>query len=638
MMTCRRRFVIPLFSLTLLEEACGDISFAARLLRKSPVFAISAIFSLALGIGANTAVFGLLNALTFRPLPVEAPQRLVRIGSLENNGMTMPVPGPVLDALRKEPLLQGVCGFNAGDAIVEIDGRSSALATHSLTGDCYQTLGVHPAIGRLIAPADDIPNGPEVAVLGYEFWETKFAGNPNVLGRTIRISGTPFRIIGVTEPRFKGLLWGYPPSVSAPISQRTAPSGKDPSGRFYWAETLARLKPGVTQRELQVHLKVKWRRLLDKAFPPSFQGANREELLGMPPVVTPGATGIDYYFRDHFQRSLVALLAVSALVLLVSCFNVANLLLARGLQRKREIAIRLAMGAPRWRIIRQLLSESALLIAGGLVGAFGFAILGIKLVVNAFTSAYSDISFDAQIDWRVLLFAVVAATLAVIVFGILPAWQTSDVDSAAALKSASRSLIGGTARSRRLLLSGQVAMTLVILIAANVFAESLRYLRDNALHFDSDSVLNAQLMPLPGGDLVGKKAVAYFRNLIDRIKDCPGVNAVSLASFAPLVSVPYKEDIRRLDNPGHVALQAPAEFVTSDFLRIMNVPLLQGRGFGMAETLNAPRVAIVSESVAKRLFGDDNAIGQHIQFGTEPETRDVQIVGIASDARLEDRI
>jgi predicted permease len=627
-----------LWAFTWLEEIGRDISFSARILKKNPVFMISAVLSLAVGIGANTAVFSLLNALAFRPLPVEAPQQLVRIGSLENNGMTMPLPSPALEELRRNPLLQGVCGFTAGDAIVKANGSSSALATHALTGDCYQTLGVRPALGRLFTSADDIPNGPKVAVLGYEFWKATFAGNPNVLGRMVLIAGKPFQIIGVTEPRFQGLLWGYPPSISTPISQRTAPSPQDPSGRFYWAETLARLRPDVGQRKLQVQLKVKWRRLLDKAFPPGFKGANREELLNMPPVVTSGATGIDYYFRDHFQHSLVALLAVSGLILLVSCFNVTNLLLARGLQRQREIAIRLAIGAARWRIIRQLLAESALLITGGLSMALGFSLLGIKLVVHTFTSTYAraDMRFEAHMDWRVLLFAALAAMIAVIVFGILPAWQTSDVHSATALKSGARSVIGGIASSRRLLLSGQVAMTLVILIAANIFALSLSYLRDNALHFKSDGVWNAQLMPLPGGDLYGEKAVSYFRNLIGRIKDYPGINAVSLASFAPLVSVPYKEDIRRLDYPHHAVLQAPAEFITEDFLGIMHIPLLRGHNFQGVETRSTPRAAIVSKSVAKRLFGQSDAIGKHIQFGTEPETRNIRIIGIAADSRLED--
>ena len=259
-------------------------------------------------------------------------------------------------------------------------------------------------------------------------------------------------------------------------------------------------------------------------------------------------------------------------------------------------------------------------------------------MIDAFTSAYgrSDMSFEAKIDWRVLLFTALAALAAVIIFGILPAWQTSDVDSATALKSSSRSVAGGFASSRRLLLVGQIAMTLVILITSNVFAKSLTYLSDNALHFQSDTVLDAQLMPRPGGDLDGEKAVSYFRSLVERVRECPEVNAVSLTSFAPLVSAPYKEDIRRLDQPDHASLQAPAEFVTGEFLGIMHIPLLAGRNFRTTETPDMPRVAIVSQSVAKRLFARGSAIGKHIQFGTEPETRNVEIVGIASDARLED--
>jgi predicted permease len=636
--TALKEAATDLWAFTWLEEIGRDLLFAARGLRKSLAFTLSAVLSLALGIGANTAVFSLLNALAFRPLPVKAPQQLVRIGSLENNGMIHPVPGPLLDELRQEPLLNGICGFTAGDAIVEVDGNSSALATHSLTGDCYQTLGVRAALGRLFTRADDIQNGPKVAVLSFDFWQTRFAGNPSVLGRSIRIAGAAFQIIGVTEPRFQGLVWGQPASVSAPIAQRTEAFPQDLSRRFYWAETLARLKPEARRKELQVQLNVKWRRLLDAAYPAGFKGANREELVSMPPVVTTAAAGVDYYFREHFQRSLVALLAVSVLILLAACFNVANLLLARGLQRQREIAIRLAIGAERWRIVRQLVTESALLLAAGLAMAFGISLAGINLAINTFTTSYAraDIRFEAHMDWRVLLFAGLAAVIAVIVFGIFPAWQISDVSSATAMKSGSRSVIGGIAGSRRLLLSGQVALTLVILIAANVFGESLGYLRGQALRFESSSVLNAQLMPLPGGDVYGEQAVSYFRQLMERIKDCPGVNAASLTSFAPLVSAPYKEDVRRLDQPDHVALQAPAEFVTEDFLSIMHIPLLHGRNFEGLETPKTPRAAIISEFTAERLFGKEDAIGKHIQFGTEPETRDVQVVGVVPDSSLED--
>ncbi len=621
-----------------LEQVRQDLRFCARTFGKQPLFSLAAVVSLGLGLGVNTAVFTLLNALLFRPLPIPYPQQLVRIGSLENNGMITPLPSPMLTDLRKNSALSGVCGFTAGDAIVETDGNSSAMATHSLTGDCYQTLGVRPAIGRLLTPQDDIPNGPKVAVLGFAFWKDRWSGSRSVLGQTIRIGGKAFQIVGVTEEKFQGLLWGYPPSVSAPISQRTFPDQEDPSGHFYWADTVARLRPNVTPAKLQAALQVKWRRLLENALPSTFSGTNRDELLRMPPVITPAATGVDYYFRDHFGPSLTVLLIVSVLLLVVSCFNVANLLFARGWQRQHEIAIRLAIGAGRGRIVQQLLVETTLLIAVGLAAAIGLSLLTVRVAVAMFLQAYgrADFVLHVPLDGRVLLFLSLATGLVLLLVGVVPAWQTSDVQAAGALKSASRSLVGGIARSRRVLLSGQVAMTLVVLISAHLFTNSLEHLQASALHFSGNQVLNAQLMPVPGGDLNGSAAVQYWQNLVTQIKNTPRVESASIASFAPLVSNPYKEDIRSLDHPDRAVLQAPAEFVTEDFLRILHIPLLQGRLFQHTDTIHTPRVAILSQSVARRLFSTGNPLGRHIQFGTEPETRDLQVVGVAADSALED--
>ncbi|MDQ2842884.1 MAG: ABC transporter permease [Acidobacteriota bacterium] len=255
-----------------------------------------------------------------------------------------------------------------------------------------------------------------------------------------------------------------------------------------------------------------------------------------------------------------------------------------------------------------------------------------------FLQAYdrADFVLNVPMDGRVLLFVALASSLVLLMAGVLPAWQTSDVRTAGALKSASRSLVGGIAGSRRVLLSGQVAMTLVVLISADLFTESLHNLQASALRFSGNQVLNAQLMPLPGGDVGGDAAVSYWQRLMQQLKNVPGVKAASLASFAPLVSSPYKEDIRRSDHPDGAVLQAPAEFVTEDFLRILRIPLLQGRLFKNTDTLHTPRVAILSQSVVRRLFPTESPLGRHVQFGTEPETRDVQVVGVAADSPLED--
>jgi predicted permease len=621
-----------------LEQLCKDLRFSFHMIARQPILALAIMTSLGLGLGANTAVFTLLNGVAFRSLPVPHPEQLVRIGSHQNNGMIMPVPASALAALRKEPSLQGICGVTAGDALIEIAGDRKPLATHSLTGDCYQTLGVHPAIGRLLTPADDIPDGPHVAVLGYAFWKSKFGGNPGILGRTILVDGKPFQIVGVTEKRFQGLLWGYPPSVSAPISQRIVSNPNDPSGRFYWADTIARLGTTTSVSQLQNVLAVKWRRLLDQALPLFFKASQRDELLRMPVLVASAASGVDYYFRDHFLPSLAALLTVSLLLLFAACFNVANLLLARGWQRQQEIAIRLALGAPRSRIMQQLLLETTLLLIGGLGVAFGISLFAIRLVIHFFLETYgrADFVLDIPIDAHVFAFLAGAAILVLLIAGVVPAWHTSDVQAASALKRTSRSLLGGLARSRRTLLTAQIAMTLIVLVSANLFTDSLRHLESGALRFSGSRVLNLQLIPLPGSDLAGTSALPYLHELLTNARLIPGVENVSLSSFAPLVSLPYKEDVRRVDQPQRTILQAPAEFVTEEFVHVMHIPLLQGRLFEPADSWAKPRVGILSQSVARRLFPHENPLGQHIQFGTEPETRNVQVVGVVADNALED--
>jgi len=615
-----------------------QIGFAAKQLARTPALTLSAVLSLALGLGANTAIFSLLDALLFKPLPVRDPQQLVHIGALENNGMTHPIPGRMLAEFRRDSLFEKICGLQTPLVIVDWNNSPEALVALSLTGDCYQTLGVKPALGRLFTPADDAPNGPGVAVLDYAFWQQRFGGSPHVLGRTIRIGNYPYTIIGVTESRFHGLLLGYPPAVSFLLSQAYASEAITPGSRgFFWADVLARLRPGITTSQLQAHLAVEWRRLLDLYLPPDrFKGAQRDELLSMPPKVVPAANGLDYTLRDRFIHPLYALIAISILVLLVACINVANLLLARGLKLRREIAIRSALGAGRGRILRAQLLESALLLCAGLVAAVAFAYACDGLLLNMLSRYYRGFFFNMQPDIRILLFTSAACCLALLLFGILPAWQATRVDAGAALKSTSTGIKGGRVTSRRLLLCGQVSLTLVLVTSAVVFISTFRRLLGEPLGFESNALLNASLAPLPHA-LPNDTAIAnYTRDLMDRVRTLPGVDAVSTSSFSALITRPYKEDIRRKDAPQHVVIQAPGEFVSDGFLRTMHIPLLEGHDFNRSDTPDSPRTAIVSRSLALRLFPHHHALGQHIQFGTEAETRDLEIIGIAADARLED--
>jgi predicted permease len=622
---------------SLFADLRADVRYAFRTWLHAPAFAATAIATIALGIGTNVAIFSLLDALLLRPLPVSDPGKLVRIGSLENNGMTIPVPGPMLGDLRKEPLLAGVCGVQTPLTTLELNGANFAVGAHTLGGDCYRTLGVHAALGRLLTPADDIPNGPHVAVLSYDFWQEKFAANPNVLGQAIRVSGVPFTIVGVTEKSFHGLLLGYPPAISVPISQYFSETKSASGNDFYWAAVLARLKPGATAQQVKAHFATEWRRLLDPSLPLSrFKGAQRAELLAMPPVISSGANGLDYTLRSRFRAALMVLLAISGLVLVVACANVANLLLARGLDRRREISMRLALGAGRWRIVRQLVAESTLLIAAGLGAALLLGYACDRALLALLAGSYGGLSIDTGLNTRVLLFTGGAALIALVLFGLLPAWQTSDIDSAAALKSVSRSVSGARAHTRRVLIAGQVALTLVLVTAGCVFVETLENLRRESLGFTAQGVVNAQFMPVPHREVSKAAAPAYFGALVDRMKNLPKVEDASLSSFSPLFTRPYKEDIRRLDFPDRPMLQAPAEFVSDGFLRTMQIRLFAGRDFNRLEATASQKTAIVSKSLAERLFPEGNAIGRHIRFGSEPETRDLEIVGIAGDARLHD--
>jgi predicted permease len=495
-------------------------------------------------------------------------------------------------------------------------------------------LGVRPAIGRLFIRQDDIPNGPLVTVLSYAFWHEQFGGDPNVIGQIIRIQGAPFTIIGVTEPRFQGLLLGFPPSVSIPITQERG----DPlvPQKLYWGDAFARLKPGLTTEQVRTQLTVEWRRFLDESLPPNIQGAERTEMLNQPLAVIGAATGLDYSMRKRFKRPLFAVLGISALVLLVSCINLANLLLARGLRQRREVAVRMALGARRWQIVRQVGAESVILIAAGLGCALLLAYVGCEATLAALSRAFRGFALVAGPDVRVVAFTSGTALITLLLFGVLPARQTSEVDLTHALKSGTSSRNRGHSRTRRFLICGQVALTLALLMGASFFVQMLRQLRDQSFGFQVDGLLTVQLLPLPGGYVHGFNSSTYYRDLLERIQHLPGVQSACLSKLSPLFTLPYKEEIRNtrmLDEP---PVQAPAEMVSDGFLATMQIPLLQGEDFRRTDLPQIQKTAIVSKSLATRLFPAGDALRQHIRVASEKDKQDVEIVGIAADARLMD--
>ena len=531
-----------------------------------------------------------------------------------------------------------MCGVDTPLVTGEVNGNVQPLSTHSFLGDCYQTLGVRPVVGRLLGPEDDVPNGPHMAVLSYSFWQRQFGADPKIVGKTISIDGAAFTVIGVTEPRFQGLLLAFPPSVSYPISQEGSPTrtASPPARVFYFANAFARLKPGVTIEQVQAELRARWRRMMDESLPSRIQGAERDELLNEPLVVVSGATGLDYWTRDRYRRPLIALLAISALLLVVSCVNVANLQVARGFQRKREIAIRLSLGASRRQIIDELLIESGLLVVISLVFALCLASIGDRLLLAGLSRAYSGFDLAAGFDVRVLSFSAAAAFVALLFFGLLPARQTSVVDLTDALKNGTFSTAGAAGRIRSALLCCQVAITLILVLSASVFVQALRHLRQESLGFQVDGLLTAFLVPLPGGYTNGFNGPVYYRDLLDRMQLLPRVEAVSISHFAPLFTKPFNEEISVAHDSKSSAILATAEEVSDGFLSAVRIPLLEGRDFRRTDTPQSTKTAILSQSIAKRLFPNADALGRHIRIGTAHDTQDVEIVGVAADSRLMD--
>lgn len=610
-----------------------DFLLAFRRFRQNPGFASAAVISLALGIGANTGIFTLLDALVLRPLPVYQPARLVRIGGLDpRSGAIGAVPGPVFEALRGNPMLDGVCAVLTPLSTIEVHGNLAPVAGHALSGDCYGTLGIRPALGRLIAPSDDVPNGPRVTVLSYRFWQSEFQGRSNVLGQSIRIEGVPFSIIGVTPPSFHGLLLGFAPRVSFPITQEINPDSfgeVSPAHIFYWAQVFARLKPGVTARQLQARLQVEWPGMLERGLPAGVAGADRKEQLRQPVAVVDGSTGLDYSLRRRFRRPLFALMCIAGLVLLISCINIANLLLARGLETRRDIAVRIALGAPRWRLARQMAVESLLLmLAGGTLGVL-LAYQGDRILLALFGASYSAFDLAIAPDSRVLLFTSAIALTALFLFGIMPAWQNSDMDSAGALKDAGRATSATRSSARRGLVVAQVSLTLVLVCGASLFFETLRRLQNAPLGVATSGLLGVQMMALPGGHGKNFEGRPYARDLLRRLENLPGVESAALTSFLPFFNRVSRDNVKSTEGQS-----APVEtgygFVGDHFFSAMRIPILRGDDFHPESRDTGRKTAILSESLALALFPAGDAVGRRVDIGTG---KDFEIVGIVADTR-----
>ncbi|HEX2665419.1 MAG TPA: ABC transporter permease [Candidatus Acidoferrum sp.] len=639
-----------------------NLSYALRVLPKSRGFTSVAVLSLALGIGANTAIFTLINALLLRDVPVRQPERLVEVSPVrcENARITADLSRascsqfdrkiflsyPMYRELeRQQRVFSAVIGWSSGFDVarVEVNGAVSQNEVFAVSGNYHNELGATPLLGRLLTPEDEDPRGGstlQVAVLGYEFWQSRFGGAPDVVGKQIRIEGTPFTIIGVTRKWFTGLTTGDPPEITVPI---TAQPLVDPvvfksidDRSLLWVMVTGRLKNGVTIDQAHTQLQSFWPDLLAATASVPTPGLRRQRFLSMGLDVSAARTGVAPELRAQFTRPLYLLLGIVGLILLAACVNLANLMLARAAARAQEMSMRVALGAGRWQLMGQVLTESLALPLGGAFLGIGFAYWGSNVLVTLMTEgALTRVTLDLRPDLRVLGITMAAAILTGVLFGLAPAWRSARQDPAAVLEHNARSLAGGGNRLSQALIVAQVSLSLILLLGAGLLLKSFQKLHSLDLGFASDRLLEVSVHGRPDGHAKAD-ARAYHQQLIERITRLPGVRAVGFAAdFLPsregwhdAVSVATSDWSRASDAMADTALVSP------DFFRTMGIALLRGREFDWADDEGHPLIAIVSESLAQRLFPKGDAIGQRIRFGVMADLQMLEIVGVAADARI----
>src|SRR5580704_8131159 len=642
-----------------------DLRYSIRALLQNPGFAAVAILSLALGIGANTAIFSIVDAVLLKWLPVSSPQELVVVGRNPHEpsvGTNYPDYEYVRD---HNQVFSGVMAAGGGGALSMTVPEEGSHGTNQLvpgtlvSGNYFQVLGVTPAIGRLFAPEDNkTPGAHSIAILSYEFWKTRFGSDPGVLGRKITLNGAPFTIIGVARQGFTGTNVGNVPCVFLPIMmlQQVNATARDWNTRHYWWLTsIARLKPGVSVQKATADVDVLFKQIEqnDPEHRPT-PAYDKERELRNHAVLLPGSGGYSY-LRNRFSKPLAVLGAVVGLVLLIACANVANLLLARAASRRKEIAIRVAIGAGRWRLISQLVTEAVILaVIGGLAG-LAFAYWSVKVLVGLLPGGTFPINLNLSPDLRLLGFAFAVSLLTGLVCGIVPALKATRPDVIAALKS-DFTLSFARLDLRKALVVVQVALSLLLLVGAGLFVRSLENLRDLDPGFLRENVLMVQTSAGSIG-YKGQRIRNFEERLLHAASGLPGVRVASLAMLTPLDGSRWNSDIAVEGHPWKPDEKPYIDFngVSPHYFETLGIPILQGRDFRNQdnpavtpdppekmpepgkeppEPPGPPKVAIVNQSMVKRIFPNENPLGKRFTTGDKFKIQDsYEIVGVVKDTR-----
>jgi predicted permease len=637
-----------------------DARFGLRMLVKTPGFTAIAVVTLALGIGANTAIFSLINAVMLKNLPVQHPDQLVLFNwdthrwpphfSQTGGDSKLSFSYPAFQQFRAQnQALSSVfafvpLGFSEQNVTVDLKGRPTLAYGEMVTGEYFSGLGVTPLLGRTITEEDEQPGAPRVAVISYGYWSRRFGRDPSILGRAIRLNGTSTTIVGVTPSSFYGEHPGGVPDLWAafadlpnlrPWSAKPAFTDSVFTDRdWICLNIMGRLKPGVGREQAQSILDVAFHQFVTADWTPD----NQDKVPHL--QLTAAAQGVNH-LREAYSQPLYLLMAVVGLVLLIACANLATLLLVRATARHKEISVRLAVGASRVRLIRQLLTESVLLSAiGGALGLL-FARWGTQALLALMSRGENHMILDVKPDRNVLLFTLAASLLTGILFGLAPAFRAARVELASAMKESARSSSeghGGHFLGKALVVA-QISASLVLMIGAGLFVRTLENFERKDLGFDQKHLLTFGVDPTRAG-YKGDRLVNFYQLLLERVRAVPGVQSATLIENIPLSDWSNNSNMTVEGSKRNAPNNHIRWFVIgSDFFRTMGIPLIAGREIRESDTVTAPRVAVVDETFVRTYLGDAYPIGQRFYLGTDskPDPKfEFEIIGEVKQAELTD--
>jgi len=620
-----------------LDTLTADVRYALRSLRSAPAFATVAIFSLALGIGANTAIFSIINAVMLKALPVSHPEELVAVVRSTNGTVFT---NPLWEAIRdRQDMFSGVFAFGAANFNLTAGGEARRVDASWVSGDYFSTLGVHAVAGRLIARTDDYRGCPGVAVLSSGFWQRGYAGDPTIVGKTISFDGHPFQIIGVVDPRFFGVSVGERPQAFVPLCSEAIIRGANSQldHRSSWfLQIIGRPKAGLTTLQIDARFATLASAIIDASIPSDWPADALEHFKKAAFHVTPAAKGFSG-LRMMYTKALYVLMAIVSVVLLIACANVANLLLARATVRQREMAVRLALGAGRGRLARQLITESLLLATLGAALGIAFATWGSRLLVRLLSRTDRVVSLDLGVDQRVLLFTIGVTTFTGLLFGLAPAWRAGRVDPQTAMKAQGRGVAEGHSRFGlgKTLVVAQVALSLVLIVGAGLLLGSWRRLATLDPGFRRDQVLLAAA-DIRGTETPPEQRLALHEQMLNSLRGVPGVRSASASQITPLEGSTWN-DIVRADgftpkSPDDATVWANA--ISDGYFDTMGIPILAGRDFGREDSKSSPHVAIVNEAMARKFFSTPAAVGRHFRKEEGSKLSDpIEVVGVVGTTK-----